>query len=57
MYQRVAEITGADPLPYGIAPNRPMIDQIIRHAVEQRILSGPVAAEDLFAEATLGRTA
>jgi 4,5-dihydroxyphthalate decarboxylase len=57
MYQRVAEITGADPLPYGIAPNRPMIDQIIRHAVEQRILAGPVAAEDLFAEATLDLTA
>ena len=38
MYQRVAEITGADPMPYGIAPNREMIDQLIRYAVDQKIL-------------------
>ena len=51
------EITGADPLPYGIAPNRAMIDQLIRYAVDQKILAGPVAAEDLFAEGTHGLTA
>ncbi|MBO0805980.1 MAG: hypothetical protein J2P25_23280 [Nocardiopsaceae bacterium] len=54
VYQRVAEITGADPLPYGVEPNRPMIDQLVRHAVEQKILAEPVAAEDLFAAPTLG---
>jgi ABC-type nitrate/sulfonate/bicarbonate transport system substrate-binding protein len=52
MYQRVAKITGADPLPYGIAPNRAMIDQLIRYAVAQKILEKPVAAEDLFAAGT-----
>jgi 4,5-dihydroxyphthalate decarboxylase len=57
MYQRVREITGADPLPYGIAPNRAMIDQLIRYAVDQRILNAPVAAEDLFPESTHGLTA
>jgi 4,5-dihydroxyphthalate decarboxylase len=57
MYSRVMEITGADPLPYGIAPNQAMIDQLIRYAVDQKILAGPVAAEDLFAAGTHGLTA
>jgi 4,5-dihydroxyphthalate decarboxylase len=57
MYQRVMEITGADPLPYGIAPNRAMIDELIRHAVAQQILDKPVAAEDLFPESTHDLTA
>jgi 4,5-dihydroxyphthalate decarboxylase len=57
MYSRVMRITGGDPLPYGIAPNRAMIDQLIRYAVDQKILAGPVAAEDLFAEGTHGLTA
>jgi len=57
MYQRVAEITGADPMPYGIAPNRAMIDQLIGYAVDQRILDKPVAAEDLFAAGTHDLTA
>ena len=48
MYQRVAQLTGADPLPYGIAPNRAMIDQLIRYAVDQRILGKTVAAEEIF---------
>src|SRR5580693_1459656 len=57
MYSRVMQITAGDPLPYGIAPNRAMIDQLIRYAVDQKILAGPVAAEDLFAEGTHGLTA
>ena len=57
MYPRVMQITSADPLPYGIAPNRAMIDQLIRYAVDQQILDRPVAAEDLFAEGTHDLTA
>jgi 4,5-dihydroxyphthalate decarboxylase len=57
MYQRVMEITGADPLPYGIAPNRAMIGQLVRHAVAQHILDKPVTAEDLFPESTHDLTA
>ena len=51
------EITGADPLPDGIAPNRAMIGQLIRYAVDQKILDAPVAAEDLFPESTHHLTA
>jgi 4,5-dihydroxyphthalate decarboxylase len=57
MYQRVMKITGADPLPYGIAPNRAMIDELIRHAVTQQILDKPMTAEDLFPESTHDLTA
>lgn len=57
MYKRVMEITGDDPLPYGIAPNRPMIEQLIGHAVRQRILESPPTVEDLFPESTHDLTA
>lgn len=52
MYQRVREVTGGDPMPYGIEPNRAMIDLLVRYAVDQRILKAPAAAEDLFASGT-----
>jgi 4,5-dihydroxyphthalate decarboxylase len=57
MLARVMEITGADPLPYGIAPNRAMIDQLVRHAVRQHILDKPFTAEELFPASTHDLTA
>jgi 4,5-dihydroxyphthalate decarboxylase len=57
MYQRVARVTGADPMPYGIAPNRAMIDLLVRYAVDQRILKRPVTAEEIFAAGTHDLTA
>jgi 4,5-dihydroxyphthalate decarboxylase len=52
MHRRVAEITGADPLPYGIGPNRAVLDELIRHAVDQHILSSAPDVESLFAAGT-----
>jgi 4,5-dihydroxyphthalate decarboxylase len=57
MYQRVMGITGEDPLPYGIAPNRAMIEQLIAYAVRQRILARPPAVPDLFPKSTHDLTA
>jgi 4,5-dihydroxyphthalate decarboxylase len=57
MYQRVMAITGTDPLPYGIEPNRAMIDQLIRHAVSQQILDRAPDVETLFPESTHHLTA
>jgi ABC-type nitrate/sulfonate/bicarbonate transport system substrate-binding protein len=57
MYRRVLEITGADPLPYGIEPNRQMLEALVRYAQEQRIISGPLAVEELFAVGTSRVTA
>jgi 4,5-dihydroxyphthalate decarboxylase len=45
---RVMEITGKDPLPYGIGPNRAMLEEAIASAREQKILARPVAVEELF---------
>jgi hypothetical protein len=44
-------------MPYGIAPNSAMIDQLIRYAVDQKILDKPLAAPDIFAAGTRELTA
>jgi 4,5-dihydroxyphthalate decarboxylase len=53
MHKRVMDITGADPVPYGIAPNRKNVENLIAHAKAQGILSGNERIEDLFAKETL----
>jgi 4,5-dihydroxyphthalate decarboxylase len=53
VHQRVMEITG-EPLPYGIAPNRRVLDELVGHAVKQGIIGKPVAVDELFAPSTRG---
>jgi ABC-type nitrate/sulfonate/bicarbonate transport system substrate-binding protein len=48
IHLRVMEIIG-DPLPYGIEPNRHMLESLVGYAVEQKILPRPFAIEELFA--------
>ncbi len=48
VHVRVMAITG-DPLPYGIEPNRHMLDALVGYAVEQKILPRPFAVDELFA--------
>ncbi|MGZ5037088.1 MAG: hypothetical protein ACXWG1_06330 [Usitatibacter sp.] len=48
MHRRVMEITGKDPLPYGIEPNRKMLEEVVASALEQKIITRPVAVEELF---------
>jgi 4,5-dihydroxyphthalate decarboxylase len=52
MHQRVMEITGRDPLPYGIEPNRQMLEEWTSHCLSQGIITRPVAVDELFAPAT-----
>jgi 4,5-dihydroxyphthalate decarboxylase len=47
-FKRVMDVIG-DPLPYGIEPNRRMLEAIIGHAVEQGIIPRRVPAADIFA--------
>jgi 4,5-dihydroxyphthalate decarboxylase len=54
LHRRVMEITGRDPLPYGIAPNRQALEEIIQYALEQRIIARPVTVEELFPPSTHG---
>jgi 4,5-dihydroxyphthalate decarboxylase len=56
MYRRVLETTGADPLPYGLGPNRAMLEQLIRHAVTQGVLKAPIGVDELFPACTHGLT-
>ncbi len=56
-YKRVMDITGKDPLPYGIAPNRKMIEAVIQYAGEQKIITRPFTVEELFARNTYDLTA
>jgi 4,5-dihydroxyphthalate decarboxylase len=53
VHQRVMEITG-DPLPYGIEPNRKVLEKLVQHALTQGIITTPVTVEDLFAPSTRG---
>ncbi|HUY07617.1 MAG TPA: hypothetical protein VMU99_10190 [Acidimicrobiales bacterium] len=39
---------GPDPMPYGIAANRPTLEAIIRQAHAQKILSHPIGVEEMF---------
>jgi 4,5-dihydroxyphthalate decarboxylase len=48
LYKRVMDITGKDPLPYGVEGSRPMIEAVIQYAEEQRILTRHFTVEELF---------
>jgi ABC-type nitrate/sulfonate/bicarbonate transport system substrate-binding protein len=48
LHARVREITGGDPLPYGLGPNRAVIEELIEHAVAQRILRSRPDVDALF---------
>jgi 4,5-dihydroxyphthalate decarboxylase len=51
VHKKVMEITG-DPLPYGIGPNRKVLEELIGHAKTQGIVTKPVMIEELFAPST-----
>jgi 4,5-dihydroxyphthalate decarboxylase len=56
VHRRVMKITG-NPLPYGIAPNRAMLAELLEHALNQGIIRQRVTLEELFAPGTHGLTA
>ncbi|WP_347058348.1 ABC transporter substrate-binding protein [Blastococcus sp. HT6-30] len=53
MHRTVMELTGwDDPLPYGIEPNRSVLEGLLRTAVDQKILDRAPRLEDVFAPGT-----
>ncbi|HEY1487691.1 MAG TPA: ABC transporter substrate-binding protein [Micromonosporaceae bacterium] len=52
MHARVMELTGNDPLPYGIEPNEAILEDLLRQARGQRILDTTPKVSDLFAAGT-----
>jgi 4,5-dihydroxyphthalate decarboxylase len=49
LHRRVRDVTGSDPLPYGVAPNRRVLDALVGHAMSQHILDRRPVVDDLFA--------
>jgi 4,5-dihydroxyphthalate decarboxylase len=50
----VRDTLGIDPFAYGIDANRKPLEAIVQYALEQRVITRPVAVEDLFAPSTRG---
>ena len=57
VHRAVMQTTGVDPLPYGVAPNRAMLEEALGSAFEQGILNRRPALEELFPENTHHLTA
>jgi 4,5-dihydroxyphthalate decarboxylase len=49
LHARAAELVGGDPLPYGVEPNRAVLDELLDHAFAQRILARRPSVDELFA--------
>ena len=56
LFQKVMELTG-DPLPYGVEPNRKVLEALIQRSVEQGIITRPFTVDELFAPGTHTLTA
>lgn len=48
VHARVAEITGGDPLPYGLDANAAVVETLVGHALAQGILTRRPALDELF---------
>ena len=48
LHARVRELLGGDPLPYGLEPNRVVVEQLLDHCVAQRILRRRPSVDELF---------
>jgi 4,5-dihydroxyphthalate decarboxylase len=55
VHKKVMAITG-EPLPYGVEPNRKVIEELISHALAQGIITKPVTVDELFVPSTRGLT-
>jgi len=41
-------VFGGDPWPYGVEPNRPTLDALVRYLVEQSLIKAPVPLDEVF---------
>jgi 4,5-dihydroxyphthalate decarboxylase len=44
-----------DPLPYGVEPNRKVLEGLMEHAVTQKIIPRMMSMEELFATSILDK--
>lgn len=55
LFRRVMDVL-SDPLPYGIAPNRGVLEELIARSAEQQIISRRFEVDELFEPSTRGLT-
>ena len=46
--EEIDEVFGGDAWPYGVEPNRPTLEALVRYMVEQHFIANPIPVEDLF---------
>ena len=46
--EEMDEVFGADPWPYGIEANRPTLEALVGHMVDQHYIARPIPLEELF---------
>ena len=44
----IDDVFAGDPWPYGIEPNRPTLEALVRYMAEQSLIKAPIPAQDLF---------
>lgn len=49
----INEVVGPDPVPYGIGPNRQILETVIQHAVDQKVIPQAYKLDEVFASNTL----
>ena len=46
--ESIDEVFGGDPWPYGVEPNRPTLEALVRYMAEQSLIKAPIPVQDLF---------
>lgn len=46
--EEIDVVFGGDAFPYGVEPNRPTLDALIRYMVEQQFIARPIGVDELF---------
>ena len=44
----IDDVFGGDPWPYGIEPNRPTLEALVRYLAEQSLIKAPIPLDELF---------
>jgi 4,5-dihydroxyphthalate decarboxylase len=44
----IDEVFGGDPWPYGVEPNRPTLEALVRYMAEQSLIKAPIPVGELF---------
>jgi 4,5-dihydroxyphthalate decarboxylase len=52
--EEINEVFGGDPFPYGIEPNRPTLEALVRYMAEQHFIPQPIPINELFVPIAAG---